>query len=569
MLWVGWSMSHCRLITVGRCGRHPARSRRRGRADFAHVALPSPRYMSSRMPTTSAMNEIIVAVSRTVSPCAICDLPSSRSCTSRPEQVAAPRRRRTGCAWSCRGTARPRARSRRPGSAAVGLAQGAQRVGDREHRAHLVVGEVPGEQEVRRRAARGGPARPTGRQPPRSPSHVPSWGRCPSLGSGPDRRTCVGHPAYHRAMAASRLVSNPHADRDRVPPGRHPAPYLHASLPGFAPTPALRPVGRRAAGRGQVWSRTSRSRMGMPSFKILGASWATYRAVLPARLGRRAGTDPDARRAARGRALGRRPADARRRHRRQPRPRGRADGRAARPPGRILVPAGMAAQPHRRGSPARAPRCAWSTATYDDAIAASAAPTTAPRRRRDTSWEGYTEVPAGSSTATARCSPRSRPRSTRRAAEPTVVAAQIGVGALSAASCGPSRAAGPAARRCRTDRRRLRHRQRAPGGRSSHPRPQDSIMAGLNCGTPSPGRVRHQPARLSTAFVTDRRRLRRGCRAPPPRRRHRRGRERRGRSGRPARTGSGPGTHGIRRRPRRAHRAPDRPGELVRRIIGE
>ncbi|OQA14695.1 MAG: hypothetical protein BWY62_00939 [Firmicutes bacterium ADurb.Bin356] len=41
-------------------------------------------YISSRMPITSAMKETIFAVSRTVSPCAIWLLPSSRSCTARP-----------------------------------------------------------------------------------------------------------------------------------------------------------------------------------------------------------------------------------------------------------------------------------------------------------------------------------------------------------------------------------------------------------------------------------------------------------------------------------------------------
>ena len=45
--------------------------------------------MSSRIPITSAMNEIMFAVSRTVSPCAICDFPSSKSCTSRPSKLQA------------------------------------------------------------------------------------------------------------------------------------------------------------------------------------------------------------------------------------------------------------------------------------------------------------------------------------------------------------------------------------------------------------------------------------------------------------------------------------------------
>ena len=38
---------------------------------------------------TSAMKEIMFAVSRTVSPCATCDFPSSRSCTSRPRRLEA------------------------------------------------------------------------------------------------------------------------------------------------------------------------------------------------------------------------------------------------------------------------------------------------------------------------------------------------------------------------------------------------------------------------------------------------------------------------------------------------
>ena len=46
-------------------------------------------YISSRIPMTSAMKEIILAVSRTVSPWAIWLLPSSRSWTSRPSRLQA------------------------------------------------------------------------------------------------------------------------------------------------------------------------------------------------------------------------------------------------------------------------------------------------------------------------------------------------------------------------------------------------------------------------------------------------------------------------------------------------
>ena len=46
-------------------------------------------YISSRMPITSAMNDIMLAVSRTVSPWAIWLFPSSKSCTSRPSRLQA------------------------------------------------------------------------------------------------------------------------------------------------------------------------------------------------------------------------------------------------------------------------------------------------------------------------------------------------------------------------------------------------------------------------------------------------------------------------------------------------
>ena len=42
-----------------------------------------------RQAPASAQNEIMLAVSRTVSPCAICDLPSSRSCCVRPSRFSA------------------------------------------------------------------------------------------------------------------------------------------------------------------------------------------------------------------------------------------------------------------------------------------------------------------------------------------------------------------------------------------------------------------------------------------------------------------------------------------------
>jgi diaminopropionate ammonia-lyase len=60
---------------------------------------------------------------------------------------------------------------------------------------------------------------------------------------------------------------------------------FHQRLPGYAPTP-LRdmPALAAACGVGRILVKDESSRLGLPAFKILGASWATYR-VLCDRLG--------------------------------------------------------------------------------------------------------------------------------------------------------------------------------------------------------------------------------------------------------------------------------------------
>ncbi|HEY4728696.1 MAG TPA: pyridoxal-phosphate dependent enzyme, partial [Actinomycetes bacterium] len=61
---------------------------------------------------------------------------------------------------------------------------------------------------------------------------------------------------------------------------------LHRRLPGYAATPlADAPALAMANGVERVWVKDESSRLGLPAFKILGASWAAYRA-LAARLGR-------------------------------------------------------------------------------------------------------------------------------------------------------------------------------------------------------------------------------------------------------------------------------------------
>ncbi|KAK0670976.1 tryptophan synthase beta subunit-like PLP-dependent enzyme [Cercophora samala] len=56
---------------------------------------------------------------------------------------------------------------------------------------------------------------------------------------------------------------------------------FHSLLPSYAPTP-LRPLPSIAKDLGlkAVYLKSEASRLGLPSFKILGASWAVYRAIL-------------------------------------------------------------------------------------------------------------------------------------------------------------------------------------------------------------------------------------------------------------------------------------------------
>ena len=96
------------------------------------------------------------------------------------------------------------------------------------------------------------------------------------------------------------------------------------------------PALAEAAGVARVLVKDESSRMGLPAFKILGASWATYRVLVrPTGCGRDGGRAPVGH-APRpggdgGPAAGTAPTGGG--HRRQPRPGGGADGQAPRPVG--------------------------------------------------------------------------------------------------------------------------------------------------------------------------------------------------------------------------------------------
>lgn len=78
-------------------------------------------------------------------------------------------------------------------------------------------------------------------------------------------------------MPLSRLLVNEPAPVPAAPPPPG-VRRLHRRLPGAAPTPLLDlPELAAAAGVGRVLVKAEVERMGLPSFKVLGASWATYR----------------------------------------------------------------------------------------------------------------------------------------------------------------------------------------------------------------------------------------------------------------------------------------------------
>ncbi|HEX6263023.1 MAG TPA: pyridoxal-phosphate dependent enzyme, partial [Actinomycetota bacterium] len=86
--------------------------------------------------------------------------------------------------------------------------------------------------------------------------------------------------------SSDRILPNPL--RGTVPaPSTGPDPLaFHRRLPGYEVTPVVEaPTVARRLGVGTVWVKDESRRLGLPSFKILGASWATYRTLVE-RLGR-------------------------------------------------------------------------------------------------------------------------------------------------------------------------------------------------------------------------------------------------------------------------------------------
>jgi diaminopropionate ammonia-lyase len=288
-------------------------------------------------------------------------------------------------------------------------------------------------------------------------------------------------------LAGRELLVNPGVRPGAAtePPPRSPL-ELHRRLPGYAVTRLVEaPALARASGVAQVWVKDESSRLGLPAFKMLGASWAAYRAVVE-RLGR----DPG-----RWATL-----EELRRLTEPLRPLTLAaatDGNHGRAVAHMAALLGAAAEIHVPAGTADARiaaiqgeggRVTVVDGDYDAAVAAAAA--TAGERHlviQDLAWPGYERVPAwvveGYATIFWELDEQ------LGAGAPDVVVVPVGVGALAAAAVRHYR------------RRGLRRRPRligveplgaacllrslAAGRIVTVPGPHRSIMVGLNCGTPS------------------------------------------------------------------------------------
>ncbi|MFE7506520.1 diaminopropionate ammonia-lyase [Promicromonospora sp. NPDC057488] len=264
-----------------------------------------------------------------------------------------------------------------------------------------------------------------------------------------------------------------------------PAIDFHRTLPGYAPTP-LRDVPRLATelGVGRVLVKEESSRLGLPAFKVLGASYAIARA-LGERFGLAAITLDAVREAVRGTAV--------RLYAATDGNHGRAVAHVAALVGAdatIYYPPGIT-EAAKKAIAAEGARTVESEGDYDDVVARAAADAAADPTAvlvQDTSWDGYTDIPQwivdGYSTL---CLEADRQLAALGVALPDLVVIPVGVGSFAQAVVSHYRTAG-------ADGSTLLavEPDRAAGlvaslraGRSVTAPVGDTIMTGLCCGTVS------------------------------------------------------------------------------------
>ena len=284
----------------------------------------------------------------------------------------------------------------------------------------------------------------------------------------------------------SGIVQNPAPEEFAADPELDRVLPFHRKLPLYAPTPLVAAPGIAAKlGVRRVWVKDESSRLGLPAYKILGASWATYRA-LEQRFGEFAAWD-------RIEDLARQLYSHRRlelttasegNH-------GRAVARVARWLGlsaNILLPASAAPARVERIRDERA-RVTMVDGTYDDAVEAAARLAVVRSLViSDTAWPGYEQIPKwvvdGYSTLFRETEARLAEAGEQ---QPDVVAVQMGVGSLAAAVVRHFRRPGmvarvigvePSAAACVLESVRAGKLVDIAG-------PFDEAMGGLNCGRPS------------------------------------------------------------------------------------
>ena len=245
---------------------------------------------------------------------------------------------------------------------------------------------------------------------------------------------------------------------------------FHQSLSGYEPTPLISlPQLARELGVGQVVAKVESSRLGLPAFKALGASWAVHQ-VLTQQTNERIHTLVTATDGNHGRAVAHF---------------ARLFGHQA----LIVLPEGVndlaAAAIEAEGAEVQVVQ-----GNYDDAVAAAASAAHARPDRilvQDTAWEGYTEVPEaivqGYATLFAELDEQ-----LQGADAPDLVLVPSGVGSLLQAALMHYRAAEadgttgvvavePTVAACLPPSLEAGAPTTVPTGHT--------IMAGLNCGTPS------------------------------------------------------------------------------------
>jgi diaminopropionate ammonia-lyase len=272
-------------------------------------------------------------------------------------------------------------------------------------------------------------------------------------------------------------------------PDRSPLRF-HRRLPGYEETPLVDAPGLAdALGVGKVLVKDESSRLGLPAFKVLGASWAVYRALeerLP------------------GGTLGDWETVEELKEELEPlRPlnlvaatdgnHGRALARVARLLGlgaRIFVPEDMVTA-RREAIASEGAEVIVVEGTYDDAVERSAAE--GGERGlvvSDMAWPGYEQIPywviEGYSTMLWEIDDELE---RRKEARPDLVVVQIGVGAFAAAVTrhfrGPQSSRHPKLLGVEPASAACTLRSVEEGHIVSVPGPHDSIMSGLNCGRPS------------------------------------------------------------------------------------